>query len=187
VTKKEMAAWDPWAPDSFIRETMETEMAVIGPGVDNSKANKTSYRVVAMDAKNKRSGPSDYATAPRPLIYTRPVVTAKVGAAYTYQVAANRSLGDYTLRSEGAGYHDLEYPKYRLEKGPGWLTMDRSTGVLSGTPAVVGTVEVEVSATIHRKVRKLDESKLIWGHEKVLSERTELVGVSTQKFVIDVQ
>jgi hypothetical protein len=36
-------------------------------------------------------------------------------------------------------------------------------------------------------VRKLDESKLIWGNEKVISEDPERVGVATQKFVIEVQ
>ncbi len=187
VTKKEMAAWDPWAPDNFIGETAETEMAVIGSGVDNPKANKTYYRVVAVDAKGKRSGPSDYATAPRPVIHTRPVTKARVGTAYTCEVAANRSLGSYTSRGEGAGYHDIEYPKYALEKGPAWLKIDSSTGALLGTPAMPGTFEVEVSATIDRKVRRLDELKLIWGHEKVISEGIERVGVATQRFVIEVE
>ena len=67
------------------------------------------------------------------------------------------------------------------------MQMDESTGVLSGTPVRAGKVTVEVSVTIDRTVRQLDESKLIWGHEKVVSESTERVGVSTQTFVIDVQ
>ncbi len=102
-------------------------------------------------------------------------------------VAANRSLGHYASRTGGAGYHDIEKPKYALVKGPAWLKMDESTGVLSGTPEAARKVKVEVSATIDRKVRKLDESKLIWGHEKVASTSTERVGVATQKFVINVQ
>ena len=36
-------------------------------------ANKTYYRVVAVDEQGKRSGPSDYATGPRPVIYSKPV------------------------------------------------------------------------------------------------------------------
>ena len=33
-------------------------------------------------------------TAPRPVIYSKPAVQAKVGAEYRGQVSANRSLGD---------------------------------------------------------------------------------------------
>ena len=48
--------------------------------------NKTYYRVVAVDGEGKRSGPSDFAEGPRPLIYTQPVATAKMGTEYRYQV-----------------------------------------------------------------------------------------------------
>ena len=48
-------------------------------------------------------------------------------------------------------------------------------------------MEVVVTVVLSRKVRKLDESKLIWGQEKVLTERVEGVGEATQKFVVDVQ
>lgn len=50
-----------------------------------------------------------------------------------------------------------------------------------------GKVEVTVTVTIDRKVRKLDEKALLWGHEKVLATNTERVGTATQKFVVDVQ
>lgn len=93
VTKTEMAAWDPWFPANFVAETAGTEMVVIGPDAPKA-ANKAYYRVVAVDAKGKRSGPSDYASGPRPVIYSKPVVAAKVGAEYRYQVGAVRSLGD---------------------------------------------------------------------------------------------
>ena len=79
VTKAEMAAWNPWFPANFIAETASTELAVMGGEVELPAANKTYYRVVAVDEQGKRSGPSDYATAPRPVIYSKPVKTAKVG------------------------------------------------------------------------------------------------------------
>ena len=94
VTTKEMAAWNPWFPTNFITETTATELAVLGREVDSPAANKSYYRVVAVDEQGKRSGPSDYAAAPRPVIYSKPTVVAKVGAEYRYQVSANRSLGD---------------------------------------------------------------------------------------------
>ena len=191
VTTKEMAAWNPWFPANFIAETTATELAVLGREVDSPAANKTYYRVVAVDEQGKRSGPSDYAAAPRPVIYSKPTVVAKVGAEYRYQVSANRSLGDLSARVNGndqvSGYFDIERPKFALEEGPAWLKIDEATGVLSGIPDTAGRAQVVVTATIDRNVRNLDEKALVWGVEKVVSTTTERVGVSTQKFVIDVQ
>jgi hypothetical protein len=189
ISKKEMGAWEPRFPANFVAETDGTEMVVIGPDAPKA-ANKVYYRVVAVDAKGKRSGPSDYTTAPRPVIYSKPMTTAKVGEKYQYEVCASRSLGDLTARmisnNQQGGYFDIEKPQFALVKGPAWLKIDAATGVLSGSPDAAGKYEVEVTATIDRKVRKLDESKLIWGNEKVQSETTERMGQSTQKFVIEV-
>jgi len=84
--------------------------------------------VVAVDAQGKRSGPSDYATAPRPVIYSKPVVAAAVGAEYRYQVTVNRSLGDLSARMKGgdqiSGYFDIEKPKFAIAQGPAWLKID---------------------------------------------------------------
>ncbi len=190
VTKKEMADWNPWFPANFIAETTATELVVLGSDVSLATANKTYYRVVAVDDRGKRSGPSDYATAPRPVIYSKPVVTAQMGTEYRYQARANRSLGDLSSRMTGdqqtSGYFDIEMPRFTLAQGPAWLRIDESTGILSGTPDVPGRAEVAVTATIERQVRKLDEAILRWGNEKVLSVDTERVGVATQKFIVDV-
>ncbi|MCX5685091.1 MAG: hypothetical protein NT049_15610, partial [Planctomycetota bacterium] len=191
VTKAEMAAWNPWFPANFVAESTATELAVMGNEVVLPEANKTYYRVVAVDDQGKRSGPSEYAAGPRPVIYSRPVAAAKVGAEYRDQVCANRSLGDLSARMKGneqvSGYFDIEKPRFALERGPAWLKIDEATGVLSGVPDAAGKVEVAVSVTIDREVRKLDEKALSWGGEKVLSTTTERVGVTTQKFVIEVQ
>jgi hypothetical protein len=191
VTKAEMAEWNPWFPANSIAETTATELPVIGPAVDLPAANKTYYRVVAVDAAGKRSGPSDFATAPRPLIYSRPVRTAALGAEYRYQVCATRSLGDLSSRMQGTeqvnGYFDIEKPKYTLQQGPPWLRLDENTGMLTGVPDALGTVEVVVAATIDREVRILDEKTLAWGNEKLLSTAIQRVGSVTQQFVIDVQ
>jgi hypothetical protein len=147
--------------------------------------------VVAVDEQGKRSGPSDYATGHRPVIYSKPVAPAKVGAEYRYQVCASRSLGDLSARMKGdqqvSGYFDIEKPRFTLVEGPAWLKMDEATGILSGTPDAKGKVQVAVTATIDRQVRKLDEKVLVWGGEKVLSTTTEHVGTATQTFVIDTQ
>jgi hypothetical protein len=191
ITQAEMAAWDPWFPANFIAETTATELAVMGGDVGLPAANKTYYRVVAVDEQGKRSGPSDYAIGPRPVIYSQPVVTAKVGTGYRYPVGANRSLGDLSARMKDkeqvSGYFDIEKPAFTLEQGPAWLKIDEAAGVLSGTPDIAGQVEVVVTARIERNVRNLDEKALAWGNEKVLSTSTERVGAATQKFVIVVQ
>lgn len=190
VTKEEMADWNPWFPANFIAETTATELAVLGAEVDLSAANKTYYRVVAIDELGKRSGPSDYAVAPRPVIYSKPVVTARVGTEYCYQMRANRSLGDLSSRMvdgrQTSGYFDIEKPRFTLAQGPAWLRIDEATGVLSGTPDVSGSIDVVATVTIDRQVRKLDEAVLRWGVEKVLSTEAEHVGAATQKFIIDV-
>jgi len=191
TTKVEMAAWNPWFPANFVAETAATELAVMGCEVDLPAANKTYYRVVAVDEQGKRSGPSDYAIGPRPIIYSQPGVAAKVGTEYGYQVRANRSLGDLNARMQDNqqvnGYFDIERPGFAVERGPAWLKIDENTGALSGTPDVEGKVEVVVTTTLHRELRKLDEKALVWGNEKMLSTTRERVGAATQKFIIDVQ
>ena len=76
--------------------------------------------------------------------------------------------------------------RFSLQRGPQWLTIDRATGVLSGTPDRTGTTEVVVSVALERDVRSLDEERLKWGIEKVISSSTETAGSVTQGFVIDV-
>jgi len=190
VTKEEMADWNPWFPANFIAETMATELTVLGSDVGLAGANKTYYRVVAIDELGNRSGSSDYAVAPRPFIYSKPVVTARVGTEYRYQICTNRSLGDLSSRMvdgrQTSGYFDFEKPQFKLAQGPVWLKIDEMTGILSGIPDVSGSSEVTVTVIIDRQVRKLDEAELRWGREKLLSKEAEHVGSATQKFVIDV-
>jgi len=185
-----MADWNPWFPANFIAETTAEELAVLGTDVDLPGANKTYYRVVAVDEEGKRSGPSDYAVAPRPVVYSKPMLTAQVGAEYCYPVLANRSLGDLSSRMaddrQTSGYFDIEKPRFTLTQGPAWLRIDEATGVLSGTPDKLGKADVIVTVAIDRQVRRLDEAVLRWGGEKVLSVGLERVGMTTQKFVIDV-
>jgi hypothetical protein len=60
------------------------------------------------------------------------------------------------------------------------------TGLLSGTPDAAGKVDVAVTVTIDREVRKLDDGTLGWGIEKVVSTSTERVGSATRRFSIEV-
>ena len=123
---------------NFVTEVSATEAEVIGADVKLTNGNRAFYRVVAVDDKGKRSGPSDFAEAPRPILYSRPATTAKVGSEYRYPLAAIRSLGDVRTRvvdgKETMSYWDLERPRFALQQGPSWIKIDADTGLLSGVP-----------------------------------------------------
>jgi hypothetical protein len=176
-------------PANFVVETSATEL-VVGPHVKHQGANKAFYRVIAVDAAGNRSGPSDYAACPRPVIVSAPVTRATNGVAYRYPIAVIRSLGDLRTRvvngKETMNFWDAERLRFTIQRGPRWLTIDQSTGLLSGTPDRSGKTEVAVSVTLERDLRRLDEEALKWGIEKVVSSGTDKVGNATQSFVIEV-
>jgi hypothetical protein len=173
------------APANFVAETSDTHLVVLGPGVDLPNANRAFYRVVAVDDRGKRSGPSDYAAAARPFIYSKPPDAARVGTEFRYQVAAVRSLGDLRVRVVGgkevAGFWDIEKPRFALVEGPPWLHLDASTGLLRGVPDAAGDTDVVVRVTLERSVRRLDEGRLSWGQELVKEVAVEKVGSATQR------
>jgi acetyl esterase/lipase len=186
------------APGNFVAETSSTELVVLGAGVDLPNANKAFYRVVAVsevrgqksEVRSQRSGPSDYAAAPRPFLYSKPPEVGTVGKEFRYQVSAIRSLGDLRLRvvegKEVASFWEIEKPRFVLIQGPAWLRMDESTGVLRGVPDAAGNVDVVVGVTLERPVRRLDEGRLSWGQELVKEVGSEKVGSVTQRFRIAV-
>jgi hypothetical protein len=177
-------------PGNFVVETSTTELEVVGPHVQLPGANKAFYRVVAVDAAGKRSGASDYAASPRPVIVSAPVSRAQKGVEYRYPLAAIRSLGDLRTRvvngKETMNFWDVERLHFEIQRGPQWLSIAGATGLLSGTPDRPGSSEVVVSVTLERDVRRLDEEALKWGVEKVVSSGTETFGSATQSFVIEV-
>ncbi|HXX94114.1 MAG TPA: hypothetical protein VEN81_10795 [Planctomycetota bacterium] len=180
----------PNFPSNFVLETSATEAAVVGRDLTMPNANRAFYRVVAVDDQGVRSGPSDFAVAPRAFIWSRPVTQAKAGAEYRYPLSAIRSLGDLRTRvvdgREVMNFWDVEKPRYAIVKGPAWLKIDADSGVLSGTPDQPGKAPVAVSASIDREARTLDERALSWGVEKVVSTAPQKVGAATQEFTIEV-
>ena len=178
-------------PANFIFETSATELEVVGPDVKVQGKNKAFFRVVAVDDAGNRSGPSDCADSPRPVIASVPVTRATKGVAYRYPIEAIRSLGDLRTRvvngKETMSFWDAERLRFNIQRGPRWLTIDEATGLLSGTPDRSGTTEVVVSVTLENEVRRLDAEALKWGIEKVLSSGTEAAGSATQRFTIEVR
>jgi hypothetical protein len=175
---------------NFVTEVSGNEVAVIGPDVNLPNTNRAYYRLVAVDEQGKRSGPSEFAEAPRPILCSRPVTTAKVGSEYHYRLAAVRSLGDLRTRVVGGketmSYWDIEVPRFALQQGPAWLKIDERTGQLSGVPHEPGNVPVVVTATIDREVRELDSRMLSWGMEQIVSTGKQRIGIATQKFTIQI-
>jgi hypothetical protein len=177
-------------PANFVVETFATDLAVVGTDVGLPGANKAFYRVVAVDAAGKRSGPSDFVASLRPVIFSKPVTLARKGAKYRYPVAAIRSLGDLRTRvvngKETMNYWDVERLRFRIQQGPAWLSIDETTGLLAGTPDRAGKSEVVITANLEREQQRLDEEALKWGIEKVVSTGTVTVGSAIQSFVIEV-
>jgi hypothetical protein len=176
---------------NYVGETRDEELTVFGAGEEAkfADANKAYYRVVAVDEKGNRSGPSDYASAPRPVIFTKPVEEARTGEDYQYELGAMRSMGDVRTRvvdgREVMNYWDVEQVRFRIEKGPAWLTIDEASGLLSGKPNGAGRDEVVISATIEHEHRALDPAQLQWGIEKVTESRVRSAGTAKQRFVIE--
>jgi hypothetical protein len=83
-------------------------------------------------------------------------------------------------------FWDVERLRFDIQRGPRWLRIDETTGLLSGTPDRPGKIEVVVVVTLEREVRRLDEDALKWGIEKVVSSGAEAVDRATQGFVIEV-
>jgi len=182
----------PRRPANFIAETDRAELVVLGPGA----ANKAFYRVVAVDEQGIRSGPSDLISAPRPYFIGSPCATAKRGERYRGQVSVIRSLGDLRLQwvddQETASFWDVETPRFALRQGPAWLRIDERTGELDGVPGETGVVEVTVTATLERTIRRLHDGgakpwNLGWGKEKTREIAKESAGEASRTFRITVQ
>ncbi len=177
-------------PANFVAEVTGTSLDVIGVGNALANANKAYYRVVAVDAGDKRSGDSDYAEAPRPFIYSTPVTSAPAGRPYRYQVKAIRSLGDLTRRDAakpkpGARFWKIEPLKFSLTQKPSWMSINADTGLITGTSdGTGGTVTVSVTLTKeHRLVH--DKDNIVWGNEYEQSRTYETVGPVIQQFIVN--
>ena len=178
----------PRFPANFVAETSDTALEVIGPEVELATANKAFYRVVAVDASGRRSGPSDYAASPRPVIVSAPVTLARVGTEYHYRLAAIRSLGDLRMRvvggKETTGFWDVERPRFAIQRGPGWLTIDEATGLLSGVPVRAGSTEVVVSMTLQPRRSPPGRGRPGRGIEKGRFRAPSPPASATQRFPI---
>ena len=172
-------------PSNFVGETTDTFLDVVGPGLTLPNANKAYYRVVAVDSNDKRSWSSEYASAPRPFVYSEPVSMAQAGIPYSYQVKTIRSIGDLRERTTNyvKSFWEIERPIFTLIQAPDGLQIDTKTGLISGTPKSGGAVKVSVS--LERSTQQVDVNALSWGQEKVLSTSTAVLGPYVQEYVLN--
>ncbi len=135
-------------PANLIGKVETTSLPVVGADPTSPNTNKAYYRVVALDAAGRPSGPSDYAEVPRPRVFTDPPITAKTGQSYHYQPGVIRSLGDFQCRrsptsSYNGAFWDREQYTFTPVSLPEGLSIDSTTGLISGQPAKSGTFDVK--------------------------------------------
>lgn len=137
---------------NFLARAKETQMVILDPASKQANMNKAFYRVAAVDAHGTESGASDYVELPHPWIYSQPVKSAEVGAAYRYHLQTLKSIGDLQHRNPPnppkphMQFFEREGYQFSIKKGPKWLSLDANSGVLSGTPQLgdVGRHEVVI-------------------------------------------
>ena len=135
-------------PSNLFATVKTTLATVVGAKLTSANANKSYYRVVAVDGAGRASGPSDYAEVPRPFVFTDPLLTAKVGQSYRYEPGLIRSLGDFQCRrspksSYNGAFWDREEYNFAPLSLPDGLSIDNTSGLISGRPAKSGTFDVK--------------------------------------------
>jgi hypothetical protein len=137
-------------PATFVARATEAQYPIVS---DRREApNKSSYRVIAIDANGTPSGSSWPVELPHPHIFSVPVGRATVGVPYEYQVKTLRCDGDlqYRYQKPGYGFWEREGYDFELIEGPDWLRIDAETGLLSGTPDRDDAGEADVRIRVRR-------------------------------------
>ena len=151
-------------PPDLMGTTAECQLPMVGPELTAANANKAHYRVVAVDARGIESGCSDYAEAPRPFIYTQPNTRATAGKPWAYGPASLLSIGDLRCRrskksSYNRAFWDREELTWSLAKAPKWLTIDKATGRVAGTPGAAAVGEHAVTVrVVNNKGKSAEQS-----------------------------
>jgi hypothetical protein len=126
-------------PANLLATANETRLIVVAPDIPENRGNRAFYRIVAVDAQGRRSGPSDFVEAPRPFIHTLPPQNAVAGQTCTYLIKALRSTGDLRCISDGphryfSAFRDGDEPRFLLDEAPSFIHLDANTGLLTAAP-----------------------------------------------------
>jgi hypothetical protein len=126
-------------PANLLTTETGTSRIVVAPDIPEEFGNRAFYRIVAIDAQGRRSGPSDFVEAPRPFIHTLPPPSAVAGQTCTYQIKALHSIGDLSCVSDGphryfSAFRDGDELRFLLDEAPSFIHLDEQTGLLTVTP-----------------------------------------------------
>jgi len=134
-------------PANLLGRTTDTSMLVVSGKPTHANMNRCYYRVVAVDENGTRSNCSDYVEMPHPSFWSIPPSRAEAGKPFAYEPGVITSLGDVQHRYEAPGNKlwDAEQLEFSLAAGPDWLTIDKATGKLTGTPPAPGRFEIQLS------------------------------------------
>ena len=140
-------------PGNLLCTTTETKMLVVSPEAKKAAMNCSFYRVVAVDENGVASGPSELLELPHPFIYSKPVTKAKVAKPYRYQVKTLNCIGDlqYRYAKPNKDFWEKEGYEFELTQKPAWLTTDKSTGLITGTPGLTDIGTHHITVVCHRK------------------------------------
>jgi hypothetical protein len=140
-------------PGNLLCTTTETKVLVVSPEATKPAMNCSFYRVVAVDKNGIASGPSELLELPHPFIYSKPVTKAEVDKSYRYQVKTLKCIGDLQFRyaKPDMDFWELEGYEFELTQNPDWLTVDKNTGLITGTPGLNDKGTHTVNVVCHRK------------------------------------
>jgi len=140
-------------PGNLLRTTTETELQVVSPDPAGLGMNCSFYRVVAVDSDGVASGPSELLELPHPFIYSKPATAAKVGEPYRYKAKTLSCIGDlqYRYAQPNVAFWESEGYEFELTERPAWLSVDRNSGALTGTPDPGDQGTSRVTVVCHRR------------------------------------
>jgi hypothetical protein len=140
-------------PGNLLCTITETKLLVVSPGTTKPNMNCSFYRVVAVDENGVASGPSELLELPHPFIYSKPITTTGVDKPYRYEVKTLKCIGDLQFRyaEPNMDFWEEEGYEFELIGKPAWLSIDKDTGLLAGTPGSRDKGTHKVTVVCHRK------------------------------------
>jgi len=140
-------------PGNLLCTTTETKLLVVSPEATKPAMNCSFYRVVAIDKNGVASGPSELLELPHPFIYSNPITKTKVDKPYRYQIKTLECIGDLQFRyaEPNMDFWEEEGYEFELIQKPAWLNIDKSTGLITGTPGLIDKGTHRITVVCHRK------------------------------------
>ena len=140
-------------PGNLICTIAGTQLLVVSPEATKQNMNCSFYRVVAVDENGVASGPSELLELPHPFIYSKPVATVDVHKSYCYEVKTLKCIGDLQFRYAKPNTKFWEEEGYEFEfiENPAWLSIDKDTGLITGTPDSSDKGTHNITVVCHRK------------------------------------